>query len=44
LAEKHDEWADGRRYLGLDVLGRSQAVDAIVVEDVSEPELLAITA
>ncbi len=27
LAEQHDEWAEGRRYLGLDVLTRSQAVD-----------------
>ena len=25
LAEQHDEWAEGRRYLGLDVLTRSQA-------------------
>jgi putative transposase len=24
LAEQHDEWADGRRYLGLDVLHRSR--------------------
>src|SRR3954471_15533548 len=24
LAEQHDEWADGRRYLGLDVLARSR--------------------
>ena len=24
LAEQHDEWAEGRRYLGLDVLGRSR--------------------
>ena len=23
LAEQHDEWAEGRRYLGLDVLARS---------------------
>ena len=23
LAEQHDEWADGRRYLGLGVLSRS---------------------
>ncbi len=22
LAEQHDEWAEGRRYLGLDVLAR----------------------
>jgi putative transposase len=24
LAEQHDEWADGRRYLGLDVLSRAR--------------------
>lgn len=24
LAEQHDEWADGRRYLGLEVLNRSR--------------------
>ena len=24
LAEQHDEWAEGRRYLGLDVLARSR--------------------
>jgi len=27
LAEQHDEWAEGRRYLGLDVLARSRAID-----------------
>lgn len=27
LAEQHDEWAEGRRYLGLDVLTRSQTVN-----------------
>jgi transposase-like protein len=43
LAEQHDEWAEGRRYLGLDVLTRSQAVDTIV-EEVNEPELQALTA
>ena len=26
LAEQHDEWAEGRRYLGLDVLTRSQTI------------------
>jgi putative transposase len=26
LAEQHDEWIKGRRYLGLDVLTRSRAV------------------
>ena len=44
LAEQHDEWAEGRRYLGLDVLTRSQAVDTHYVEEVTEPELQALTA
>jgi transposase-like protein len=26
LAEQHDEWAEARRYLGLDVLARSQSI------------------
>jgi putative transposase len=25
LAEQHDEWIEGRRYLGLDVLTRARA-------------------
>ena len=36
LAEQHDEWAEGRRYLGLDVLARSQAVDTPDEEVTSE--------
>jgi putative transposase len=28
LAEQHDEWTEGRRYLGLDVLARSRTVPA----------------
>jgi putative transposase len=28
LAEQHDEWAEGRRYLGLDVLARSRTTPA----------------
>ena len=43
LAEQHDEWAEGRRYLGLDVLARTQTVDALV-EEVTDPELQALTA
>ena len=44
VAEQHDEWAEGRRYLGLDVLARAQAVDnSTPVEEVTEPELQALT-
>jgi putative transposase len=28
LAEQHDEWGDGRRYLGLDVLARARITPA----------------
>ena len=44
LAEQHDEWAEGRRYLGLDVLARAQAVDTATDQEVTEPELPALTA
>jgi transposase-like protein len=44
LAEQHDEWAEGRRYLGLDVLARAQSLDATTEEEVVEPELQALTA
>ena len=39
LAEQHDEWIEGRRYLGLDVLGRSRlsVVSTPSSEEVSEP-------
>jgi transposase-like protein len=41
LAEQHDEWAEGRRYLGLDVLARTQAIDTPTVEEVTtEPQAL----
>jgi putative transposase len=50
LAEQHDEWAEGRRYLGLDVLARSRLT--LVAGDATEttsdspaqPEEVAITA
>ena len=32
LAEQHDEWAEGRRYLGLDVLTRSQTTTEVTTE------------
>jgi transposase-like protein len=44
LAEQHDEWAEGRRYLGLDVLARAQAVDNTIVEEVTAPDPQALTA
>jgi putative transposase len=43
LAEQHDEWAEGRRYLGLDVLAKSQTLDT-VNEEVTEPSIQALTA
>ncbi len=45
LAEQHDEWAEGRRYLGLDVLARAQAVTHIEDEEATdELTLQALTA
>ena len=35
LAEQHDEWAEGRRYLGVDVLARAQALDNAAAEEVN---------
>jgi putative transposase len=39
LAEQHDEWAEGRRYLGLDVLARSRItlVEGEHTEEVNTP-------
>ncbi len=36
LAEQNDEWADGRRYLGLDILAKSRLV--LVTTDNTKPE------
>jgi putative transposase len=45
LAEQHDEWAEGRRYLGLDVLARAQAVDTTTTEEATDQlTIQAITA
>jgi len=45
LAEQHDEWTEGRRYLGLDVLARAQAVDTTTTpEEVATAEPQALTA
>jgi putative transposase len=37
LAEQHDEWIEGRRYLGLDVLARSRASGTDTSEEVTTP-------
>ena len=41
LAEQHDEWAEGRRYLGLDILARSRVrpVPATTTTKVTLPAL-----
>ena len=39
----NDEWAEGRRYLGLDIITRAQAITN-QTEEVSDPELQAISA
>jgi putative transposase len=45
LAEQHDEWAEGRRYLGLDLLTRCRAVPSTTTTETEEvPDLKAITA
>jgi putative transposase len=45
LAEQHDEWTEGRRYLGLDVLAKSRLTiidgDATTSEEVTLPALTA---
>ena len=43
LAEQHDEWAEARRYLGLDALTKSQAVGTNEPEEAT-PELHALSA
>ena len=42
LAEQTDEWAEGRRYLGLDILARCRLTTITNTEEVTEP--LALTA
>ena len=44
LAEQHDEWAEGRRYLGLDVLAKSQAVTSTETEATEDITLQALSA
>jgi transposase-like protein len=44
LAEQHDDWAEGRRYLGLDVLTRSQLPNTTTQEVTDDLTLQALTA
>ncbi|EME67366.1 transposase [Rhodococcus ruber BKS 20-38] len=37
LAEQHDEWIEGRRYLGLDVLARSRT-DTLIENPIEDTE------
>ena len=40
LAEQHDEWAESRRYLGLDVLSKSRTVNDTSTEQEATPAAL----
>ena len=40
LAEQHDEWAESRRYLGLDVMSKSRAVNDTPTEQEATPAAL----
>ena len=40
LAEQHDEWAESRRYLGLDVLSKSRADQSSPTEQEATPAAL----
>ena len=46
LAEQHDEWTEGRRYLGLDIMTRARGADEPepAKEATTEPTLQAISA
>jgi hypothetical protein len=44
LAGQHDEWAEGRRYLALDVLGRSRLTALPDTQEVNPPQLPALSA
>jgi transposase-like protein len=43
LAEQHDEWTEGRRYLGLDVLARSRSTGPAGTTTGTDPALPATT-
>jgi putative transposase len=44
LAEQHDEWTEGRRYLGLDIITRAQTATTQTEKEVTDPDPQAISA
>ncbi len=40
LAEQHDEWAESRRYLGLDLLSKSRTIGEPTTEQAATPAAL----
>ena len=44
LAEQHDEWAEMRRYIGLEVLAKSRSATTAASSTTEEVTLTAITA
>lgn len=44
LAEQHDEWAEGRRYMNLDVLHQAQLVGTETPEEVEPQTIEALAA
>lgn len=44
LAEQNDEWADGRRYVGLDILAKSRLVLITADKDDTTETIGAISA
>ena len=41
LAEQHDEWAESRRYLGLEVLNKSRTIDSPTGQEATPAALTA---
>ncbi|MEQ7126004.1 IS256 family transposase, partial [Actinopolymorpha sp. B11F2] len=44
LAEQHDEWIEGRRYLGLDLLAKARRAPNPTTEEVNDNTIPALSA